>query len=73
LHDLLPPYHNGAWVADSYYGNLVGADYSDTSVVTTPVPTFVQNRNNTSDGKWDQDVNPDTVEVPVGRVDFWNL
>jgi hypothetical protein len=70
------PDHVGAWPADSYYGEMNG-QWSDTGAnVFGPQlinPDFPENSNRVGDGKFDHDVLPSDVEVPVGRVDFADM
>lgn len=74
--------HNGAWPADSYYGDL-NHEWSDgvvNSANSIPSPVL---RNVPGDGKFDPNVfnsatstNPQPlngIEVAVGRIDFANL
>jgi len=68
-------YHQGAWPADMYYGDLTGT-WTDTTVdnhlakLKSP-----RNYNVPGDGKWDQDHLPNDgqVVIQVGRVDLSNL
>lgn len=63
--------HQGAWPADSYYADLDGT-YTD-STVNQGGAARTENRNVPGDGKFDQNSPPSSVEVEVGRVDFWNM
>lgn len=65
------PDHTGAWPADVYYGEMNGS-WTDASVsnVTANDP---RNRNIPGDGKFDQTLIPNDVELQVGRVDFANM
>jgi hypothetical protein len=65
------PDHKGAWVADLYYGELDGiwTDY----LVNNTEATRPENKNVPGDGKFDQIVIPSDVDIPVGRIDFFNL
>lgn len=66
-----PPNHEGAWPADSYYGDLDGA-WTDNTVNNT-APARPENDNVPGDGKFDQSIVPSTSELMVGRIDFTNL
>jgi hypothetical protein len=65
------PDHRGAWVADTYYGDMDG-NWSDSSVNDTGAER-PYNKNSPGDGKFDQSDLPSDIEVAVGRVDFSNL
>lgn len=63
--------HQGAWSADSYYGDVNGT-WTDNSVSVT-YAVDPRNHNVPGDGKFDQSNIPSAVELAVGRVDFYNL
>jgi hypothetical protein len=63
--------HIGAWPADGFYGEMDGL-WTDTWVNDVSA-TDVRNKNIPGDGKYDQDVLPNPLELEVGRVDFYNL
>ena len=63
--------HQGAWAADTYYGELDG-NWTDVSV-NNETPARQANKNIPGDGKFDQTIIPTTMELEVGRVDFINL
>ncbi len=65
------PDHKGAWAADLYYGELDGK-WTD-NVVNNTQASRPENRNVPGDGKFDQIVIPSDVDIPVGRIDFYNL
>jgi hypothetical protein len=65
------PDHLGAWPADTYYGDMNGL-WTDASVNST-VANDERNRNTPGDGKFDQSVIPNDIELQVGRVDFFNM
>ena len=65
------PNHQGAWPADTYYGDVDG-NWTDISVNNT-TPDRPQNDNVPGDGKFDQSIVPSALEIAVGRVDFSNL
>ena len=65
------PDHQGAWPADSYYGDMNGT-WSD-NVINNPNGGDPRNHNIPGDGKFDQSYNPSAIELQVGRVDFTNL
>ncbi|UTW64577.1 T9SS type A sorting domain-containing protein [bacterium SCSIO 12741] len=63
--------HTGAWVADSYYGDL-DQIWQDQVVNNT---TGKQNRNHNipGDGKFDPTKIPFAIELKIGRVDLYDL
>lgn len=63
--------HLGAWPADMFYGDMVGA-WTDTLWNTTTASDR-RNWNAVGDGKFDQPLLPGVVDLQVGRVDFANL
>lgn len=63
--------HRGAWPADVYYGDIDG-NWTD-SEVNSEVAEREINRNRPGDGKFDQSKIPSSVELAVGRVDFWQM
>ena len=63
--------HTGAWVADSYYGDVNG-DWTDTDVLNIS-GLREANWNRPGDGKFDQSIIPSDVELAVGRVDMAGL
>ncbi len=63
--------HQGAWAADSFYGDIDG-NWTDVTV-NNVTPARVQNRNIPNDGKYDQTTIPSDIEIEIGRVDFYNL
>ena len=63
--------HQGAWAADTYYGDMDG-NWTDTQVDNTS-PSREANKNIPGDGKYDQTGIPGAIELEVGRVDFHNL
>ncbi len=63
--------HEGAWVADTYYGELDGT-WTD-SFVDNESASRDANKNIPGDGKFDNTSIPSNVEIPVGRVDFSRL
>ncbi|MEO7299613.1 MAG: fibronectin type III domain-containing protein [Verrucomicrobiota bacterium] len=65
------PDHTGAWVADTFYGDVNGS-WSDSTVNNTSA-TRLANRNIPGDGKFDQSQIPTDVELEVGRVDLSNM
>lgn len=63
--------HQGAWPADTYYGELNG-NWTDVSVTsTTASPARTQNI--PGDGKFDQWLIPTAMELQVGRVDLYGM
>ncbi len=56
-----PPDHRGAWVCDAYYGYLDKSPWTDVTNAPGNAP---------NDGKFDLNVLPGPVDLPVGRVDF---
>ncbi len=63
--------HQGAWAADLFYGEIDG-NWTDATVNNTS-PAREANKNIPGDGKYDQTNIPTSVEIEVGRVDFYNL
>ena len=63
--------HTGAWVADTYYGDVAGS-WTDSSVHDTRA-TRTANDNIVGDGKFDQSYIPSDLSLEVGRIDFANL
>jgi hypothetical protein len=67
------PGHLGAWSTDAYYGDLIASRtikwWTDLDTVTDGFRDA--NKNKPRDGRFDDDVVPDRIEVPVGRVDFF--
>ncbi|MBK9247646.1 MAG: T9SS type A sorting domain-containing protein [Ignavibacteria bacterium] len=70
------PDHQGAWPADCYYGDVDGV-WNDKSVNIT-VASRAENKNIPGDGKFDltsfdENLSPITIELQIGRVDFYNM
>ena len=65
------PDHRGAWPADVYYGEVNGS-WTD-SFVNNPNPARAENKNIPGDGKFDQSVIPNEIELEVGRIDLANM
>lgn len=65
------PDHIGAWPADAIYGDLDGV-YTDVTENWTNTSRPVQS-NIPGDGKYDQTLFPSDIDVPVGRIDFYNM
>lgn len=65
------PDHSGAWPADGIYGDHNG-NYTDriANQANTSRPV---NNNVPGDGKFDQSQFSTDVDIPVGRIDFYNL
>lgn len=63
--------HEGAWVADGYYGELNG-NWTD-NIVSNTTGNREATHNVPGDGKFDNTFFPSDVEIPVGRVDFSDL
>ena len=63
--------HLGAWPADVYYAELDG-NWTDNSVNVTS-GWYAENHNVPGDGKFDQSEIPGTVELEIGRIDFFNM
>ena len=63
--------HQGAWVADSYYGDVDG-NWTDVAI-NNVTPRRDANDNVPGDGKFDQSLLPSPIEIEVGRADFHNL
>lgn len=65
------PDHNGAWVADVYYGIMNESAFTD--YAENIGGTREANKNRPDDGKFDQSFIPDNVDLQVGRIDMSNL
>lgn len=63
--------HQGAWPADTYYGDIDGV-WTD-EIINNTTPSRPANDNVPGDGKFDQSITPSALEIAVGRVDFSNL
>ncbi len=63
--------HQGAWVADVFYGEIDG--FWRDLTVNNSTPVREKNKNVPFDGKYDQTLIPSDVEIEVGRVDFHDL
>lgn len=63
--------HVGAWPADVFYGEM-NSTWTDTSINNTGASRN-ENDNIPGDGKYDQSTLPSDVEIPVGRVDMFNM
>jgi len=62
------PDHGGAWPTDVYYAEMDGS-WTDNGTMTSGI-TRVANQNNPGDGKFDQHVIPNAVDIQIGRIDF---
>lgn len=65
------PDHQGAWPADGTYGDVDG-NYTD-NITTSPTNVRAANRNAPKDGKYDQSQFSTDVDIPVGRIDFFDM
>lgn len=65
------PDHLGAWPADGIYGDINGV-YNDAAVNTNNTSRPV-NANLPGDGKYDPSIFTTPLEIPVGRVDFFDM
>lgn len=65
------PDHQGAWPADTYYGDMNGTWTDATANVTSGLPLRTQNI--PGDGKFDQNTVSTGVELQVGRVDLYGM
>jgi hypothetical protein len=63
--------HYGAWPADPYYADLDGI-WTDTAAKRSTAERY-QNWNMPGDGKYDQTYIPTSVDIELGRIDFFNL
>ena len=63
--------HQGAWVADTYYGDVDGL-WTD-EFVDNITPSRAANDNIPGDGKFDQSRLPSPIEIEIGRVDMFDL
>ena len=66
------PDHVGAWPTDNYYADIDGS-WTDFSVNDNTSASSPRNHNVPGDGKFDQKINPSSLELQVGRIDFANL
>lgn len=66
-----PDDHKGAWPCDGYYGDMDGT-WTDATVNNTSA-SYPRNRNVPGDGKFDQNLFPNEVELQVGRLDMGEL
>lgn len=64
--------HFGAWPADVYYGDMDDSRWTDRTDYETNGKRPVQ-ENVADDGKFDQSIVPGSIELMVGRVDFYNM
>ncbi|MDB6123353.1 MAG: hypothetical protein JWQ71_2346 [Pedosphaera sp.] len=73
--DIVPdthdPEHHGAWPADLYYGDMDGV-WTDDEVKDNGA-SYIRNRNDKGDGKFDQSTLPANVKLMIGRVDLSNM
>ena len=60
--------HWGAWPTDAYYADLI-SEWTDTAIVETSA-SDPRNHNVPGDGKFDQSLPPNSLQLEVGRVDF---
>ena len=65
------PDHQGAWPADGIYGDIDG-NYTD-NITTMNNTSRPVNANVPKDGKYDQSQFATDVDIPVGRVDFFDM
>lgn len=65
------PDHQGAWPADGIYGDIDG-NYTD-NITTVNNTSRIVNANVPKDGKYDQSQFATDVEIPVGRIDFFDM
>jgi hypothetical protein len=70
------PDHKGAWPADCYYGDVDGV-WAD-KIVDNSTASRAENKNKPGDGKFDytsldENLAPMSIELQVGRVDFYNM
>ena len=63
--------HQGAWPADTYYGDMTGT-WTDSSVNNTTA-SRAANDNVPGDGKFDQTTIPGSAVLAVGRVDLYDM
>ncbi len=63
--------HSGAWACDAYYGSLDEGYWKDEVETSHGAVSLLENL--ALDGKWDADRLPRSMELPVGRIDFWGL
>lgn len=65
------PDHVGAWVADTYYADI-NKEWNDFSE-DVEIAKWDRMHNVPGDGKFDHFVVPDSIELQIGRVDFYDL
>jgi len=65
------PDHVGAWPADGIYGDHNG-NYTD-RIANQANTSRPSNNNVPGDGKYDQSQFSTDIDIPVGRIDFYNL
>ncbi len=65
------PDHDGAWVADAWYGDVNGK-FTD-SIALNILAKRSANQNRPKDGKYDQVCLPTLSELEIGRVDLSDL
>ncbi|MCC6722237.1 MAG: T9SS type A sorting domain-containing protein [Bacteroidia bacterium] len=64
--------HQGAWVADMYYGELDGT-WTDTYVNANPSGARPETINVPGDGKFDQQFPPSDIDLEIARIDLSRL
>ena len=63
--------HRGAWPADVYYADMDGTWTDNTvNIISGDYPA---NDNRPGDGKFDQSQIPSSVELEIGRIDFFDM
>ena len=68
------PDHIGAWPADIYYGVMKESNWTDEVIDNDTTASRDANKNIIGDGKFDNStVNTNSVDLAVGRVDFYNM
>ncbi len=63
------PDHNGAWVADVYYGIVDDQWFTDIATNEDGI-SREENKNRTGDGKFDQSFITGKVDLQIGRIDM---
>lgn len=64
--------HYGAWPCDMYYGSMEEGFWTDLENFTT-YPYRDEQKNIKGDGKFDASYSYESINLPIGRVDFYNM
>ncbi|MBL7997794.1 MAG: T9SS type A sorting domain-containing protein [Candidatus Kapabacteria bacterium] len=66
------PDHRGAWAADVFY-SYMNSDADWTDKLTDTAASRPETRNRPGDGKYDNAIIPDFIQLRIGRVDMFNM